>query len=160
MASGESQFRVVIFSGGHVHDIKRLVTRIHNEVPDASVCGVLLESRPGKTRYQRAVSFVEKLRDPQFLRYVGSRLGETAMDLAQKAVTTLLRFVHGGKPPVELVQDIDCPIHVTTDYHAEDSLTFVRSISPDLGIVYGTRILKPSLFSIPRHGSINIHKRK
>jgi peptidoglycan/xylan/chitin deacetylase (PgdA/CDA1 family) len=33
-------------------------------------------------------------------------------------------------------------------------------LNPDLGVVYGTRILKPALFSIPRLGSINIHKRK
>jgi peptidoglycan/xylan/chitin deacetylase (PgdA/CDA1 family) len=48
----------------------------------------------------------------------------------------------------------------TGDIHSEATLAFVRSQRPDLGVVYGTRILKPALFTIPRHGSINIHQRK
>src|SRR4029077_9992783 len=55
---------------------------------------------------------------------------------------------------------LGCTFRVTTDYHSEESLEFVRSLKPDLGVVYGTRILKPTLFTIPPLGSINIHKRK
>jgi peptidoglycan/xylan/chitin deacetylase (PgdA/CDA1 family) len=41
-----------------------------------------------------------------------------------------------------------------------EALNFVRDVSADLGLVFGTRILKPALFEIPKQGSINIHKRK
>ena len=62
--------------------------------------------------------------------------------------------------PRQHLESVGCSFKVTGDYHCEESLEFVRSLNADLGIVYGTRILKPPLFSIPRLGSINIHKRK
>ena len=40
------------------------------------------------------------------------------------------------------------------------SLEFIRALEPDLGVIYGTRILKPELFSIQEGGSVNIHKHK
>jgi len=44
--------------------------------------------------------------------------------------------------------------------HSADALDFVKRLTPNLGWVFGTRILKPVLFQIPKQGSINIHKRK
>src|SRR5262249_40171457 len=51
-------------------------------------------------------------------------------------------------------------LFITSDLHALETLEAVRTMRPDLGIVYATRILKPELFEIPRLGSINIHQRK
>jgi methionyl-tRNA formyltransferase len=51
-------------------------------------------------------------------------------------------------------------ILIVDDIHSEPALDFVRRIDADLGLVFGTKILKPSLFEIPKQGSINIHKRK
>ncbi len=52
------------------------------------------------------------------------------------------------------------PFHVTADCHHAESLAFVRQLAADIGLIYGTRILKPALFTIPARGSINIHKHK
>jgi peptidoglycan/xylan/chitin deacetylase (PgdA/CDA1 family) len=83
-----------------------------------------------------------------------------------------LGFVHGYAPgakggPVfgpkeldEFCQTRGCALYVTTNLHAPEALAFAHNLEPDLGIVYGTRILKPVLFEIPRLGSINIHKRQ
>lgn len=46
------------------------------------------------------------------------------------------------------------------DFHSKSTLLKVKEISPDLGLVCGTRILKKELFDIPKKGSINIHKRE
>jgi len=51
-------------------------------------------------------------------------------------------------------------LFISPDIHAEPALEFVRSLNADLGLVFGTKILKPALFEIPKQGSINIHKRK
>ncbi len=160
MGSKQSELRVVIFSGGDVPVIRRLIHRIHAEVPEARVCGVLTERRPGKGTSKRISSFFKNLRDPAFLSYIGVRLQTAGKAQAAKIGTSLLQLVHGGRPPAKPAETLDCPLHITTDYHGQDSLEFVRNLNPDLGIVYGTRILKPALFSIPRLGSINIHKRK
>jgi methionyl-tRNA formyltransferase len=163
----QSSFRVVIFSGGDPEHIHRLVTRIMNEVPEAQVCGILCERRPGKTLSKRTREFLRNVRRREFVEYAASKVVRNFTSKISSAATPLLHFVHGGSPspspvldPIRELKARGCVFRITTDYHCEASLDFVRSLKPDLGIVYGTRILKPALFSIPRLGSINIHKRK
>jgi len=49
------------------------------------------------------------------------------------------------------------PLHVTRNVHREESIEFLRRCNADVGLVVGTRILKESVFSLPRMGSINAH---
>jgi folate-dependent phosphoribosylglycinamide formyltransferase PurN len=51
-------------------------------------------------------------------------------------------------------------IHFVPDIHASQVLARVRALEPDLGLVYGSPILKPALFEIPRFGSLGIHHGK
>lgn len=44
------------------------------------------------------------------------------------------------------------------DLHGEPCLDAVRAFAPDLGLSLGPPILRPSLFEIPRMGTINLHK--
>jgi peptidoglycan/xylan/chitin deacetylase (PgdA/CDA1 family)/folate-dependent phosphoribosylglycinamide formyltransferase PurN len=161
------EFRVVILSSGEAAPIRRLIERIHREVPRARVCGILSERRAPKPGGARMMTFVRSLADPDFVRYVGHRVRRAAGRSLARAGERLLDLAHGSPgtpgPAVsldDLARELGVAVHVTTDYHAEPSLAFVRGLAPDLGVVYGTRILKPALFSIPTHGSINIHKRK
>jgi methionyl-tRNA formyltransferase len=43
------------------------------------------------------------------------------------------------------------------DLHASEVLAQVAALEPDLGIIYGAPILRPDLYSIPRHGTLGIH---
>src|SRR5437870_2000076 len=162
----QSPFRVVSFAGGDPTHIHRLVTRIMKEVPEAQVCGVLCERRPGKTLGKRTRAFLQNLKRPEFVQYAASKVVRNIGNKISSAGTLLLHLAHGGSPrhatdiAIEDFKALHCEFRVTTDYHGADALEFVRSLKPDLGVVYGTRILKPCLFSIPRLGSINIHKRK
>ena len=58
MASKQTELRVVIFSGGDVSYISRLIHRIHAEVPEARVCGVLTERRISRTLHGQTSEFV------------------------------------------------------------------------------------------------------
>ena len=167
MTAIPSDFRVVIFSSGDPAQIGRLVRRIHAEVPGARVCAVLAERRPRKRAGKRITAFVRNLRDPAFVRYAARRVAPGARERALSVGSAVLDVVHAGRPAPAVAPDLEAlgrslgfAVRITDDYHAEASLAFVRDLAPDLGLVYGTRILKPSLFAIPRHGSINIHKRK
>jgi folate-dependent phosphoribosylglycinamide formyltransferase PurN len=51
-------------------------------------------------------------------------------------------------------------IHFVPDIHAVDVLDRVRALAPDLGLVYGSPVLKPELFEIPRLGTLGIHHGK
>lgn len=51
-------------------------------------------------------------------------------------------------------------IPVVPDIHAPGVLAHVRSLGPDLGLIYGAPILRRELFEIPRFGTIGIHHGK
>lgn len=51
-------------------------------------------------------------------------------------------------------------IHFIADIHAPDILDQVESLKPDLGLIYGSPILKPKLFEIPALGTLGIHHGK
>jgi folate-dependent phosphoribosylglycinamide formyltransferase PurN len=50
------------------------------------------------------------------------------------------------------------PIHFVANFHTDDAIALMREASPDLGVIYGTNIIKESVFKIPRLGSINLHQ--
>jgi len=51
-------------------------------------------------------------------------------------------------------------IHFVPHIHASEVLDKVRSLAPDLGLIYGSPILKPKLFEIPTLGTLGIHHGK
>ncbi len=51
-------------------------------------------------------------------------------------------------------------IHFVEDIHSDDVLEKLRSIKPDLGLVYGSPILKRNLFELPAYGTLGIHHGK
>ena len=51
-------------------------------------------------------------------------------------------------------------IFMVPDIHAQSVKSRVRALGPDLGVIYGSPILKPELFEIPRNGTLGIHHGK
>jgi methionyl-tRNA formyltransferase len=73
------------------------------------------------------------------------------------------RFVLHPREEITLqrkLKDIQDRIHFITDIHAQQVLEQVKSLEPDLGLIYGSPILKPELFEIPRLGTLGIHHGK
>jgi methionyl-tRNA formyltransferase len=58
------------------------------------------------------------------------------------------------------MQRLQFRIHPEPDLHAPVVLDRLRSLHVDLGLIYGSPILKSSLFQIPRHGTLGIHHGK
>src|SRR5438876_9290651 len=91
-------FRVVIFSSGSRVAIAKLARRIEREVPEATVCGVLLERRSGKTLGKRVSAFVRNIRQLEFMKYAAGRIVAGGRTQAEKLGTLALRLVHAAKP--------------------------------------------------------------
>jgi methionyl-tRNA formyltransferase len=53
---------------------------------------------------------------------------------------------------------LGAPVHFLSNYHTEEATGLMRAAEADLGVVWGTNILKEYVFRIPRLGSINIHQ--
>lgn len=58
------------------------------------------------------------------------------------------------------LEKISGRIHFVPRIHAPEVLEQVRELEPDLGLIYGSPILKPELFEIPRLGTLGIHHGK
>ena len=164
--------RLVVYSSVAPEVLQHLLWRLALDLPEAQVVGVLYETaRPPLSRARRIKRVARLLRDPQFLRYVGHTVRRSVHARAGRLLDDALRFVHAAPaepngPPLSLEavaaqwRARGVAFHVTGDLHDAESLAFVRGLGADLGLIYGTRILKPSLFTLPARGSINIHKHK
>lgn len=82
-----------------------------------------------------------------------------AVWLLTKAVRLV---VHPGKELTlrRKLKNIEERIHFIPNIHAWQVLEQVKSLEPDLGLIYGSPILKPELFEIPRLGTLGIHHGK
>ena len=88
------------------------------------------------------------LAGPLFLAF----LGQGALAFLRRPATAVAarRAFKNLSPRLRMIPDI----------HAESVLDRIRQLRPDLGVVYGSPILKPELFEIPRLGTLGIHHGK
>ena len=50
------------------------------------------------------------------------------------------------------------PFYVVDNYHAPETIALIREVDADLAVIYGTNIIKETVFKLPRLGSINLHQ--
>lgn len=172
MSTTEQQLRIVIFTAVPPARLSHFLRRLASDLPNVQVAGVLYESeRPPMARKDRVKRLGSLVTDPTFLRYAAWKVGQQVHHAPQRLLSKGLRAAHGvSSLPADTPLTADAlkaecerngiAFNITTDFHRKASLEFVRCLNAGLGVIYGTRILKPKLFEIPARGSINIHKHK
>lgn len=83
--------------------------------------------------------------------------------LLSRLASGIIRFIKNSHEETALqkkMSRIAERIHFTVNIHSEDVLEQVRFLQPDLGLIYGSPILKPKIFEIPRLGTLGIHHGK
>jgi hypothetical protein len=140
--------RVVLFGGGPVleRDVKQFLVRLEKQ-QEIAFLGAFCQS-VGQT-------FADVTRDLwQRRRWLAGPL------LALQVLGILGRYVRHPRSEYQLnraVKRLANRIHYVPDIHAETVRDQVRLLAPDLGLIYGSPILKPALFEIPTHGTLGIH---
>lgn len=76
------------------------------------------------------------------------------------AVVHSLRDSQGNALLQRMMPALAGRIHYIPDIHAPEILQTVGELEPDLGLIYGSPILKPELFALPRLGTLGIHHGK
>lgn len=147
----EQSFRVAVFSGGPrlEHGVKKFILRLEDH-PELQLVVVLCQSKgqdfraivQDLWRRRKGLAFPLLLVHVStwFVRWLRNQAGEREIDERVEALSDRIRFV--------------------PDIHSEAVLADLRSIHPDLGLIYGSPILKPMLFQIPRLGTLGIHHGK
>ena len=146
----ERRIRVVLFtSGPSLEDgLRELLCRLEAH-PDIELCGVFWESNGTGLRdvwsdlWRRRGMLAPAL---------------AALDLARRA----RRWLHPGREQRlrAALDQIGQRVHVVSNMHAEAVLARLGALQPDLGLSYGSPILRHALFEIPTRGTLGIHHGK
>jgi len=163
-------FRVVIFADRKPQWVWRLAQRIEQDVPEARVCGILHQLPPRHTLRQKLGRFLSHARDPHFVLHLLLGMGKLLRGCGQRLDDVLLRLTHASQAnpngPVEFtIRDLvsrsrlaGWPTFVSDNLDSAAALDFARCQAPELGVVVGSPLLKPELSTLPRCGSIRMHK--
>ena len=141
MENNETEFRVILLTHGGAEAVLLRLAQLEN----ARVAGVFIEEKRAVQR-----SFKEKLR--RSLKYdgfwatIGKTFRQTPVENSVEDLTA------------EMARNLDFPVHFVSDFHDAETIELMRTARADLGVIYGTNIIKESVFSLPRLGSINLHQ--
>lgn len=146
------KLKIIVLTHGGASRLLELLVALDT----VEIVGVFLET---KTEPQR--NFKEKIK--RSIRYDGY------LATAKKFSAKLLGGDTNGAEESKTVrksqnelenfaEKLNVPIYKVEDYHAEAALNLMRRTEADLGILYGTNIIKETVFSIPKLGAINIHQ--
>ena len=143
--------RVVMFGSGPElnQDAKEFLCRLE-EHPEIELLGAFCQA-PSQSLW---AVFIELWKRRSWLAFP-----LFAISIIKKA----LRFLAHPREEIALQRSIGKiadRIHFVPDIHAQNVLEQVYALGPDLGLIYGSPILKPELFDIPRLGTLGIHHGK
>jgi folate-dependent phosphoribosylglycinamide formyltransferase PurN len=142
---------LVLTQGGCELALSRLL-----ELECAEIAGIFVE-----TNILRRRSLREKLN--RSIRYDGYlatliKSGRKLLGLGG-AYDRGIRSIENSRDRLrEIGETKNIPVHFVDNYNTDRSMTMMREVNSDLGVVLATNILKESVFSIPRLGSINLHQ--
>lgn len=148
----EKKLKVVILTHGGANRLLELLSALET----IQMVGVFIETA---TEPQRSL----KQKIERSIRYDGylATLGKFSAKLfgGKTVGTAELRTIRESQKELEdLAKSLNVPIYKVENYHSESAIKLLQETNADLGILYGTNIIKESVFSIPRRGSINIHQ--
>jgi len=153
MSSDNKKLRVIVLTHGDAESLLRNLLKID----EIEIAGVFIETEVNR----RVYGLREKLR--RSIRYEG--YAATAM----KGLRLLTGLRASSSEETDQIRGnqralsksaarVGVDAHFVSNYHTEESMALMRAAGAGLGIVWGTNILKESVFKIPRLGSINIHQ--
>lgn len=147
-SEGQRPIRVVMFGSGPElnRDAQEFLCRLHDH-PEIELLGAFCQAK------SRALGGVF---DDLWKRRGWLAFPLLAAWIAKKS----LRFFLHPQREIKLkrkLEKISDRIHFVPDIHGQPVLDQVCSLQPDLGLIYGSPVLKPELFEIPRLGTLGIH---
>jgi folate-dependent phosphoribosylglycinamide formyltransferase PurN len=146
------KLKVIVLTHGGVNRVLEFLSELEN----IEITGVYVEAQAAPQR-----SLKEKIK--RSIKYDGywetvkkfsAKLlgGKTLGEEATKSVEDQQKEVG------EFAKKLGIPIYHVSNYHSAESIRLLQEAEADLGVIYGTNIIKENVFSIPKLGSINLHQ--
>ena len=148
----EKKLKVIVLTHGGANRLLELLSAIET----VEIVGVFVET---VTEPQR--TFKEKMK--RSIRYDGywatARKFSTKFLGGETSGTEDLKTIRAKQNDLEkYAEEFKIPLYKVADYHDAATLDLIVNSDADLGILYGTNIIKETVFSLPRLGSINLHQ--
>ena len=142
----EKKLKVIILTHGGAERLLELLAALEM----VEIAGVYVETA---TEPQRSL----KQKIKRSIRYDGYLA--TLKKIVKPSGAEELKNVQTGQNELEkCAENLGIPVFKVENYHAESAINLMREADADLGILYGTNIIRETVFAIPRLGSINIHQ--
>lgn len=156
MASTSKTKRIVVFTAGKLQRDLEVFLEQLNESQHIELAGVVVDQW---TKPWQRLNF---LRKRWGLRVFGLSIVYRLFDLCK--LELIWRKWHDACMPVtqvcsfESLRDTGIPVYFVDDINSKRAAQEISSLSPDLGVIVGGRILKDRITQLPRLGTLNIHK--
>jgi peptidoglycan/xylan/chitin deacetylase (PgdA/CDA1 family) len=148
--------RIVVFTGDLSFAVRAGIVEIDRAIPDLE--WLVLVHAPSKTPTVLARNQWRNLKRNGW-RWIPYQAGEV---LRRTSVRALAPASSGAPGPMYAMDDLAARRNVrvrhTGDINGRAAVDEVRAFAPDLGISLAAPILREPLFSIPREGTLNLHK--
>jgi folate-dependent phosphoribosylglycinamide formyltransferase PurN len=148
----EKKLKVIVLTHGGANRLLELLAALET----VEVTGVYIETATEPKR-----SFKQKL--SRSIRYDGylatcKKIFAKLLGGKTDGATDLKKIESNRKELETHAERLNVPVYPVENYHNDQTIDLLKKAEADLGILYGTNIIKESVFSIPRLGSINIHQ--
>ncbi|MFN0196033.1 MAG: polysaccharide deacetylase family protein [Planctomycetaceae bacterium] len=156
--NSDPPLKIVVFTGQLTYSTRKAIVEIDRIIPGLSWLIVL--HAPRKT-FGKLLSNQWRNFRRNGLRWIP----HTAAELCRRIAARISRKSPDPFPGFEfryspIASQSNWRIVTVEDIHSESTLSEVRNHAPDLGLSLAAPILREPLFSIPRLGTINLHKGK
>jgi peptidoglycan/xylan/chitin deacetylase (PgdA/CDA1 family) len=156
--------RVVVFTAAKtLTPVNRVFFERIARDPMLCLAGIVVDECPWSKRRSLPARIARGLRRDGWT-WLKFKLATMAGRLIRRGALFIWELAH---PAVRDDESFDAfhdrtgiPVYRVADIHSEQSLSLIRSLRPQLGVILGGRILKDSVLRIPERGTLNIHKRK
>jgi peptidoglycan/xylan/chitin deacetylase (PgdA/CDA1 family) len=150
--------RIVVFTGDFSHSVRKGIAEIGRAIPNLSWLIVIQIPKKPPAQLFRSQWRNFKRNGWRWIPY-------QVVDLWQRLSATPNTPASSRAPGADLTEPVltksdRIKVLKVGDIHAEPSLEAVRAFKPDLGLSLAAPILRRSIFSIPHHGTLNLHKGK
>lgn len=149
---------IVVFTGSLTHSVRRNIVDIDRAIPDLR--WLIVQHSPPRT--------IRRLLRNQWLnlrrngwRWIPYQLGDAWSRLRQAKERPIGRELCGAQYTMDgLAAQENVELLRVADLHGDDTLRAVEHFDAEVGLSLAAPILRPSLFRLPRQGTLNLHKGK
>ncbi|MEP6998351.1 MAG: polysaccharide deacetylase family protein [Betaproteobacteria bacterium] len=153
-----SNRKIVVFTGDLSQSVREGIVEIDTSVPGLS--WLVVVQSPARTWKILLRNQWRNLRRNGW-RWVPYQIGDAVRRFAAKSPVSISGGIPGHEFELKLLEARpNISFLRVTNLHREPTLIAVKAFKADLGLSLAAPILRPSLFSLPRMGTLNLHKGK